>query len=158
MYASAFVRKMGLPPGHTYVLVFLFLAPLRRILLAGIRHGHDFCPKCGVPQGCPLSALDASTIPSILSIHCLSPRRMMASWNTKRRHRCAQTWAEDLILIPLMLVRVPTRYIHCQCSHAASGTASSGDESPRCPRARQHGAIMSRLVSHTPPPPKHVST
>ena len=38
VYASAFFRKMGLPPGHTRMLLFLFQAPMRLILPAGIFH------------------------------------------------------------------------------------------------------------------------
>ena len=57
VYASAFFRKMGLPPRHTHMLLFLFQAPVRLILPAGICHGHDFCPKSGVRQGDLLSPL-----------------------------------------------------------------------------------------------------
>ena len=57
VYASAFFRKRGLLPGHTRMLLFLFQAPLRLILPAGICQGHDFCPNSGVRHGYPLSPL-----------------------------------------------------------------------------------------------------
>ena len=48
VYASAFFRKMGLPPGRTHMLLFLFQVLVRLILPVGIYQGHDFLPKSGV--------------------------------------------------------------------------------------------------------------
>ena len=57
MYVSAFFRKMGLPFGHTHMLLFPFQVPVHLILQARICHGRDFRPKSGVLQSCPLSPL-----------------------------------------------------------------------------------------------------